>query len=40
MRTVWLVDVIKASPFVRFCFKINVAFVTEQLIELLTAGPV
>ena len=28
-------EVVEAFPFVEFCFKIDVAFVTEELIELL-----
>jgi len=34
------VEVINAFPFVQFGFEIDVAFVTEKLVKLLTAGSV
>ena len=40
MSTVRSVDVVEAFPLVQFGLEVDVAFVTEQLIELLAIGPV
>ena len=40
MRAVRSSEVVEAFPFVEFSFEIDVAFVTEELIELLLIGPV
>ena len=38
MRTVWSGEVVEAFPFIEFCFKINVAFIAQKLIEFLLVG--
>ena len=40
MCAVWSSKVVQALPFVEFSLQINVAFVTEKLIELLLIGTV
>ena len=36
MRAMWSVEVVKALPFDQFGLEIDIAFVAEQLVELLT----
>lgn len=40
MRAVRSVEVVEAFPFARLCFEIDIAFVAEQLVELLPIRPV
>ena len=40
MGAMWSVEIVEALPFVQFCLEIDVAFVTEQLIEFLPIRPV